>query len=69
MSSSSSATVVTGGLRSDSPAFTLALFAVVLAVVFTVAFWAGRTVGPAPAEPVHGPSGHESAPHASAAPR
>jgi hypothetical protein len=32
----------------DSPLLTLAWFAVVLVVIFTTAFWLGRTVGPAP---------------------
>ncbi len=38
----------------DRPTFTLAWFSLVLAVVFTIAFWVGRTVGPEPvdAEPV-----------------
>ena len=34
----------------DRPAFTLALFSLLLAVVFTIAFWTGRTFGPDPAD-------------------
>ena len=34
----------------DRPAFTLAWFSLLLAVVFTIAFWTGRTLGPEPAE-------------------
>ena len=51
------------GPRSGGPAFTLAWYAVVLAVVFTTAFWLGRALGPEPAEqdraPVtpHSPAG------------
>jgi hypothetical protein len=33
----------------DGPLLTLAWFAVVLAVTFTIAFWIGRLVGPEPA--------------------
>jgi hypothetical protein len=51
---SSTASSDHGSSGEGSPLFTLALFAVVLVVVFTVAYWVGRTVGPAPAEPAHG---------------
>ena len=39
---------LTGG--ADGALLTLAWFAVVLAVTFTIAFWLGRLVGPEPAE-------------------
>jgi len=47
MTTASGAGRLPGG--EGSPLFTLALFALVLAVVFTVALWVGRAVGPAPA--------------------
>ena len=46
--------------RPDAPWLTLAWFAVVLAVVFTTAFWLGRAVGPDGAPPVDHPPGHGS---------
>ena len=42
--------LVRPGRGGGGPAFTIAWYAVVLAVVFTIAFWLGRAVGPAPAE-------------------
>jgi hypothetical protein len=51
-------------VRPDSPWFTLAWYAVLLAVVFTTAFWIGRVAGPEGVAPVDDPPGH--APHAAA---
>jgi hypothetical protein len=48
------------GRSGDGPLLTLAWFAVVLVVVFTIAFWVGRAVGPAPDAPERPPV----APHA-----
>jgi hypothetical protein len=50
--------LVARGNRLDSAWFTLAWYAVVLAVVFTTAFWVGRVLGPEPTPPV------DHAPHA-----
>ena len=49
----------------DRPAFTLALFSLLLAVVFTIAFWTGRALGPDPvhADPVSPVSPHSQGGH------
>ena len=50
--------------RLDSAWFTLAWYALLLAVVFTTAFWLGRVLGPDGIAPVdHAP---DHAPHAAA---
>ncbi len=46
----------------ESPWFTLAWYAVLLAVVFTTAFWIGRVAGPDGVAPVDDAPRH--APHA-----
>jgi hypothetical protein len=46
----------------DSPWFTLTWYAVLLAVVFTTAFWIGRVAGPDGVDPVDDVPEH--APHA-----
>jgi hypothetical protein len=48
--------------RLDPAWFTLAWYAVLLAVVFTTAFWLGRVLGPDGAAPDDRPPDH--APHA-----
>ena len=48
----------------ESPWFTLAWYAALLAVVFTTAFWIGRVAGPDGVAPVDDAPGH--APHAAA---
>ena len=44
--------------RSESPWFTLAWYAALLAVVFTTAFWIGRVAGPDGVAPVDDAPGH-----------
>ena len=52
-------------LPGNGPAFTLAWFSLLLVVVFTIAFWLGRTVGPEPAqaEPTDPVAPHTSGTH------
>ncbi len=50
--------------RAESPWFTLLWYAVLLAVVFTTAFWVGRVAGPDGVAPLDDAPDH--APHAAA---
>jgi hypothetical protein len=53
------------GARPASPWFTLGWFALLLAVVFTTAFWLGRVAGPDGVAPADDAPAHT--PHAAAA--